>query len=156
MDLRQDSTARRWLNSLRDVAYDAEDLIESAVLQQQGDRYSAVNSVLHPISRYRSAQKVEEIRSRIRDMVDRRTSYAAMARELGHGAGETSISPISRHFVSCSRSVFNVVELKNHSRDVLHLSQNTPFSCDLWFPCPTFDHPSYMKLFFISIFLFIR
>lgn len=84
MDLRQDATARRWLNSLRDVAYDAEDLIESAVLQQQGDRYSAVNSVLHPISRYRFAQKVEEIKSRIRDMVDRRTSYATMARELGH------------------------------------------------------------------------
>uniref|UniRef100_A0A0D9XZR4 Rx N-terminal domain-containing protein n=1 Tax=Leersia perrieri TaxID=77586 RepID=A0A0D9XZR4_9ORYZ len=94
MDLRQDETAKQWLNSLRDVAYDAEDLVESAMLQQQGDRFYSLH---HPIDSFMFAKKVEEIMSKICDMVDRRASYAAMIRELENESGEEETSTSSRH-----------------------------------------------------------
>lgn len=82
-EIRRQATSNNnwfWLHSLRDAAYDAEDLIESVELHE--GRYHTLNPLLQPLNSYRFAKQINEIKSRFQSIIDGWAKNASMLREL--------------------------------------------------------------------------
>ncbi|OAY83985.1 Disease resistance protein RPP13 [Ananas comosus] len=80
---RQDAATKNWLSSVRDVAYEAEDLIDTYLLEK---RYAPATRIFHS---YSVNRQIDELKSKIREIVERRTIYV---RKLQEQRGEGSCS----------------------------------------------------------------
>ncbi|XP_006650479.1 putative disease resistance RPP13-like protein 3 [Oryza brachyantha] len=101
-EIRRRSTSNNWfwLHSLRDAAYDAEDLIESVELHE--GRYYTLNPLLQPLNSYRFAKEINEIKSRFQSIIDSWAKNASMLRELR----DISNSSISATVASAADSLW--------------------------------------------------
>uniref|UniRef100_A0A0D9ZCA5 NB-ARC domain-containing protein n=1 Tax=Oryza glumipatula TaxID=40148 RepID=A0A0D9ZCA5_9ORYZ len=92
-EIRRQATSNNnwfWLHSLRDAAYDAEDLIESVELHE--GRYHTLNPLLQPLNSYRFAKQINEIKSRFQSIIDGWAKNASMLRELRDMSSSSSLT----------------------------------------------------------------
>ncbi|XP_020114577.1 probable disease resistance protein At1g58602 [Ananas comosus] len=80
---RRDAATKTWLSSVRDVAYEAEDLIDTYLLEK---RYAPATRIFHSYSVYK---QIEELKSKIHEIVERRTIYVPKLHEQ-RGEGSSS------------------------------------------------------------------
>ncbi|OAY83981.1 Disease resistance protein RPP13 [Ananas comosus] len=82
---RQDASTKNWLSSVRDVAYEADDLID-AYTNTLEKRYAPATRIFHS----NTLQKdIKQLKSKIREIVERRTIYVPKLHEQ-RGKGSSS------------------------------------------------------------------
>ncbi|KAF0910225.1 hypothetical protein E2562_001419 [Oryza meyeriana var. granulata] len=92
-EIRRHATSNNWLYSLRDAAYDAEDLIESVELHD--GRYRTLNPLLQPLDSYRFAKQIGEIKSRFQSIIDSWAKNTFVLRELRDISSSSTLSSAS-------------------------------------------------------------
>ncbi|OAY66377.1 Disease resistance protein RPP13 [Ananas comosus] len=95
---RQEAATKYWLVSVRDVAYEAEDLIDTYSLEK---RYAPATRIFHS---YSVSKQIEELKSKIREIVERRTIYVPKLHEQRDEGSSSSTAADQGHLHPWRRS----------------------------------------------------
>ncbi|KAK9265948.1 hypothetical protein L1049_003472 [Liquidambar formosana] len=79
---------RNWVSEIREVAYDAEEVIETYISKAASQK--SWDLVTKPIHLYKVGRKIEDIRSRIQDISSKRETYGVVSSSQEGGGGINS------------------------------------------------------------------
>ncbi|XP_061345665.1 putative disease resistance protein At1g50180 [Gastrolobium bilobum] len=72
----ENERVRMWVSEIRDVAFEAEELIETYVYR--ATMANRLDKVFRPVHMYKVGRRIDKIRSKIRDISDRRETYGVV------------------------------------------------------------------------------